>query len=170
MQVTRDTIHGATRLRTFRHIVAGRSVPVALWTPAYEMGLRPLVLIGHGGSGHKTTSLVTDLALPLVTRHHFAVAAIDGPVHGERRADWNEASPPQCLPIRDEFLALWRAGTSVDPMVADWRATIDTLAGLPDVDAEAIGWYGLSMGTVLGLPLVAAEPRIKAAVLGLWGG
>lgn len=170
MDPTKDEIRGGARLRTFRHAVAGRTVPVALWTPVHDMGPRPLVLIGHGGSGHKLTSLVTDLAMPLVTRHQFAVAAIDGPIHGERRADWNEANPPQGLPIRDAFLALWKTGASVDAMVADWRATIDVLGRLPEIDGGAIGWYGLSMGTAYGLPLVAAEPRIKAAVLGLWGG
>ena len=32
-----------------------------------------------------------------------------------------------------------------------------------------VGWWGLSMGTILGLPVVAAEPRISVAVLGLMG-
>jgi len=32
-----------------------------------------------------------------------------------------------------------------------------------------VGYWGLSMGTLLGLPLVAAEERISAAVLGLAG-
>ena len=40
---------------------------------------------------------------------------------------------------------------------------------MPEVDAGAIGWYGISMGTAYGLPFVAAEPRIRAAVLGMWG-
>lgn len=170
MHAIKNVTCGATRLRTFHHKVAGRTVPVAVWTPAHDMGPRPLVLIGHGGSGHKLTTLVTDLAIPMVERHQFAVAAIDGPIHGERRADWSDANPPQGLSIRDAFLALWKSGTSIDPMVTDWRATIDVLAREPDIDPAAIGWYGLSMGTAYGLPLVAAEPRIKAAVLGLWGG
>jgi hypothetical protein len=37
------------------------------------------------------------------------------------------------------------------------------------VGAGPLGWWGLSMGTIIGLPLVAAEPRIGAAVLGLMG-
>jgi cephalosporin-C deacetylase-like acetyl esterase len=85
-------------------------------------------------------------------------------VQGARRAAFAEG-----LPVRDEFLALWRAGGSVDPMVADWRAAIDALVTLPEADPARIAWYGVSMGTAYGLPLVAAEPRIRACALGMWG-
>lgn len=150
--------------QAFRVAVAGRSVPAVAWTPQGCPGRRPLVLIGHGGSGHKTSQLVLDAALPLVENHGFVVAAIDGPVHGERRTSFDAGAA-----VRDEFRALWAAGGSVDPMIADWRATLDHLCTLPQVDPEAIGWYGISMGTAYGLPFVASEPRIRAAVLGMWG-
>ncbi|VTU23065.1 putative dienelactone hydrolase [Variovorax sp. PBL-H6] len=144
--------------------VADRRVPAVVWTPTQHAGRRPLVLMGHGGSGHKTSQLVLDAALPLVRLHGFVVAAIDGPVHGERRA-----SPADGEQVRSEFRALWAEGGSVEPMVADWRATLDELCRMPEVDPAAIGWYGISMGTAYGLPFVAAEPRIRAAVLGMWG-
>jgi cephalosporin-C deacetylase-like acetyl esterase len=35
--------------------------------------------------------------------------------------------------------------------------------------AGAVGYWGVSMGCGLGVPLLAAEPRIRAAVLGLLG-
>lgn len=149
--------------REFFVTAEGRKVPGVLWTPAGATGRLPLMLAGHGGSGHKTSQLVLDFALPLA-RQGCAVAAIDGPVHGSRRAVFADG-----IPVRDEFLALWRAGGSVDPMVADWRAVIDALIALPELDAGTIGWYGISMGTAYGLPLLAAEPRIRAAVLGMWG-
>jgi len=141
-----------------------RRVPAVVWTPAAARGPRPLVLVGHGGSGHKTSQLVLDAAMPLVREHGFVVAAIDGPVHGERRMSLDAGEA-----VRTEFRALWAAGGSVEPMIADWRATLDHLCRMPEVDAGAIGWYGISMGTAYGLPFVAAEPRIRAAVLGMWG-
>jgi len=122
------------------------------------------VLVGHGGSGHKSCDVVLDVIRPLVLDHGIAVAAIDGPVHGDRRAE--PASPAV---VRDEFRDLWAAGGSVEAMVADWRAVLDTLCSWSEVDSAAVGYYGLSMGTAYGLPLLAAERRIAAAVIGMWG-
>ncbi|MSQ18209.1 MAG: cupin domain-containing protein [Betaproteobacteria bacterium] len=169
MEWKTDHQRSPIRERTSLLSVDGRLVPVVLWTPMSAIGRVPLVLISHGGSGHKTTPLVTDLAWPLVERHGFAVAAIDGPVHGERRADWDPANPPQGSAIRDQFFNLWRTGTSVDEVVEDWRDVLDELIAMPEIDSTAIGWYGLSMGTAYGLPLCAADERIRVAVLGLWG-
>jgi len=157
------TTEGGVTHREFTVSVQGRKVPVAVWTPAQSKGKGPLLLAGHGGSGHKNSQLILDFAIPMA-RQGCVVAAIDGPVHGARRAQFAEG-----LGVRDEFLALWRAGGSVDPTVADWRGAIDALVTLPEADANAIGWYGVSMGTAYGLPLVAAEPRIRACVLGMWG-
>ena len=52
-------------------------------------------------------------------------------------------------------------------MTADWHAALDAI--VPEADAGAVGYWGLSMGTVYGLPLASGEPRIEAAVLGLMG-
>jgi fermentation-respiration switch protein FrsA (DUF1100 family) len=40
---------------------------------------------------------------------------------------------------------------------------------LDDVANERCGYWGLSMGTILGLPFVASEARVAVAVLGLMG-
>jgi dienelactone hydrolase len=124
---------------------------------------RPLVLLGHGGSGDKST--MAGLAARLAGQEGFVVAAIDGPVHGDRRSD---GAPRE--QVLAEFRALWREGTPrVDEMAADWRAAVDYLVTLPEVDPQRIGWAGVSMGTGYGLPFVAAEPRVRAALLGMWG-
>jgi hypothetical protein len=48
--------------------------------------------------------------------------------------------------------------------------TLDALQQLGSVgDSRPVGYYGLSQGGEMGIRLVAAEPRIKAAVLGLVG-
>jgi len=68
-----------------------------------------------------------------------------------------------------DFSQAWATDpTMTDEMVADWRQVIDELEGLAP-PGRAVGYWGLSMGTLLGLPLVAAEPRITACVLGLAG-
>jgi dienelactone hydrolase len=150
--------------REFDVQAEGRRVPVVLWTPAGPAARRPLVLLGHGGSQHKTHPGIVDLASRFVGNHGFAAAAIDGPIHGARRADGLSGPAMQA-----EFLAMWKEDPRIDAMVADWRAAIDALVELDGVDAAAIGWYGVSMGTAYGLPLAAADVRIKVALLGMWG-
>ena len=144
----------------------GRTVPGILWTPPGASGSRPLVLIGHGASGSKRAGYVLSLARRLVRTRGFAAAAIDGPVHGDRRSDGGSVPG---LPLL-EFSQAWAGDpTMTDRMVADWTATLNALQAVDGVGEGPVGWWGLSMGTILGLPLVAAEERISAAVLGLMG-
>ena len=141
----------------------GRIVPVAIWH-ARDVHNAPLVLIGHGGSQHKTHPAIALWAQRLIARINAVVVAIDGPIHGQRRSDGLSGAG-----VRDEFRVMWEKDPQISAMVSDWRATIDALVGMPEVDRHAIGWFGISMGTAYGLPLIAAEPRIRAAVLGMWG-
>jgi dienelactone hydrolase len=103
-------------------------------------------------------------------RHHgFAVAAIDGPVHGARRADWDAPTTPAGSTVISDFRALWRSDPQIEEMIEDWRAALATIERTLGRPATSIGWHGLSMGTAYGLALCSAEPRIRAAVLGKWG-
>jgi len=143
----------------------GRIVPGLLWTPDAAPGPRPLVLIGHGGSLHKRVAYVVHLARHLVRRHGYAAAAIDGPNHGDRRPDGGRDP----MLVFSEFPAEWSRPASTDEMVADWQATLDALQKCSDVGDGTVGYWGLSMGAIYGLPFVAAEPRVQVAVLGLLG-
>ena len=49
----------------------------------------------------------------------------------------------------------------------DWTSTLDAVQAMDDVGDGPVGWWGLSMGTGLGVPFVAREPRIQVAVFGL---
>ena len=145
--------------------VDGRVVPGVLWTPPGAEGARPLVLIGHGATAHKRFGYVLSLARELVRGHEFAVVAIDGPGHGDRRA----IPDADQMQIFSEFLGEWTREGSTDEAVADWRATLDAVRRLPEVGDGPVGYWGLSMGTIYGLPLVAADRRIQVAVFGLMG-
>lgn len=94
----------------------------------------------------------------------FAVAAIDGPVHGARR---NDGSIDPSV-VRADFRLAWRDGIARHTMVSDWKAALDQLQLNPLLANVPVGYIGVSMGTAYGLPLLAQEPRITAAVLGLW--
>ena len=145
------------------------AVPALVWLPADATGPRPVVLIGHGAGGHKAAPIVARTA-GLVTALGLAVLSIDSPYHGDR-------TPPAEIGLtaaqRRERLGLdgWRErnARAVPQAVADWRVALDAAQALDEVGTGPAGYFGLSLGARFGLPLVAAESRIAAAVLGLFG-
>jgi dienelactone hydrolase len=151
-------------------------VPGVVWAPADATGPRPLVLLGHGGGAHKTHPSITGRASRLVLGGGYAVAAIDA--HGFA----GRPVPAEYEPLNAEIAELTAAGKPLGDAFArraviaarfavpEWQATIDALTSLDWIGADGpVGYWGISLGTALGLPLVAAEPRIAAAVLGLMG-
>lgn len=144
---------------------SGGPIPLAIWSPLAQDATH-LILAGHGGSTNKLEPYIASLATGLVRRHGCCVIAIDGPVHGDRAPSGVEPSL-----VGLEFARAWSSDAHLtDSMVRDWRETIDAAFSEGLVPAAAtVGYWGLSMGTIFGLPLVAAEPRITAAVLGLMG-
>jgi dienelactone hydrolase len=148
----------------------GQDVPAMLWLPDRPAEGRPLVLLGHGGGMHKESPFIDGLGNWLAGGSGFACLAIDLPLHGER-------TPPDevGLSVRERRsrlgLQAWRernAGAT-EQAVGDWRAAIDASRDVDPVPHGPVGYFGLSMGTRFGVPLIAAEPRISAAVLGLFG-
>jgi dienelactone hydrolase len=100
-----------------------------------------------------------------VGRHGWSVVSIDGPVHGDRGpigSDGHDANHPV---YRD----MWQNEDAVEEMIADWSSVLDALADSPDVDVSRVGYWGLSMGTMFGLPFVSSDERVKVAVLGKAG-
>lgn len=148
--------------RSFDLVCEGRLVPGVLWTPAAGEA-RGLLMLGHGGSLHKRADYILSVARRAARHHALASFAIDGPAHGDRRPDGGlDASV-----VRAEFVSSWAHDSATDEIVADWRASLDAV--LEAVGDVPVGYFGLSMGTMMGLPVVAAEPRVRAAVLGLMG-
>lgn len=153
-------IEGGLRERRFDADHGAGSVTGVLWTSADAPGRTPLVLFGHGGGGDKLGPSVL-AARDAYAARGIAVAAIDGPLHGERGPVTDSTQP--------EYAAMWQRPNVVDGMVADWRASLEGLLAMGEFEAGAVGYHGLSMGTMFGLPFVVAEPRIAAASLGLCG-
>jgi dienelactone hydrolase len=157
-----ETSMGVTE-RDFSISCNGRAVPGVLWSPQHAVAPTPLVLIGHGGSGHKREAHLISLARRFVRHNGIAAATIDGPAHGNRKPAGTDNE--SVAERRRRFIG----DRVTDMMVEDWKATLDALQKLPEIGVGRVGYWGLSMGTMFGLPLVAAEPRIEVAVLGLMG-
>ncbi|HEX5114898.1 MAG TPA: alpha/beta hydrolase [Pseudonocardiaceae bacterium] len=147
-----------------------------LWSPASGSDQAPLVLMGHGGGLHKKTPGQVSRAQQYVTAHGYTVAAIDAPGHGDRprtaqdeqaRADLHEAL---AAGESDRFrsISLHYGLALAERAVPEWRATLDALQRLPEIGTAApIGYGGgITLGTAVGIPLTAIEPRISAAIFG----
>jgi len=179
-QVAEDSEPGVTE-RRFDLEVEGQRVPGIVWTPTGARGPRPLLLQGHGGIQHKRVENILSLARRMVRNHGWAVAAIDAPAHGDRitkeQAERARERTMEAVrsgratsgrPARDDQRqAMAKAARSA---VAEWKATLDALQGLDEIDTQGpVAYWGVSMGTRYGVPLIASEPRITCAVLGLFG-
>jgi dienelactone hydrolase len=150
-------------------------IPGVLWTPEGAVGRRPLILMGHGGGQHKKAPGIVSRARRFVTECGFAAAAVDVPGHGDRPEDERYAR------IAAENQARVAGGAELAPLIADfqalvarqtvpeWRAVLDAVQELGHVGTGPVGYWGVSLGCGLGVPFVAAEPRVRAAVLGLGG-
>ncbi|MDT0399112.1 MULTISPECIES: alpha/beta hydrolase [Streptomyces] len=150
-------------------------IPGVLWTPAGAAGTRPLILMGHGGGRHKKDPGILARARRFVAECGFAVTAVDVPGHGDRPMD------EEFNRIATENQARVAAGEELAPLIAgfqalvarrtvpEWRAVLDAVQELDHVGAGPVGYWGVSLGCGLGVPFVADEPRVRAAVLGLGG-
>jgi cephalosporin-C deacetylase-like acetyl esterase len=148
-------------------------VPGVLWSPAAGSGRTPLVLMGHGGGTHKRAPAMTGRAHLLVTGAGLTVAVIDAPGHGDRpRTAYDEqeiAAMQQAMAAGEPVgpIVVRYNGRLAERAVPEWQATLDALQELPEIGADGpVGYYGLNMGTAIGVPLTAIEPRISAAVFG----
>lgn len=183
MDVVSETVEKGVIERQFTLPSGDQTVPGIAWLPEQADGPRPTILIGHGGTQHKRVPNVLGLARRFVRHLGYAAVAIDAPGHGERITDPDAAATarrnlerriasgrdsgqPAGMQMSPEEAKAWVARTTRG--VADWKATVDALLA-EDICDGRLGYWGVSMGTAIGLPFVAAEPRISAAVLGLAG-
>lgn len=146
-----------------------------LWSPTADLERTALVLMGHGGGLHKKTPELVARALHSVTTWGFAVAAIDAPGHGDRprtaddervRADLRDAMTAGETERVSTLSAAYGAALA-QRAVPEWRATVDALQRLPELGEAPIGYGGgITLGTAIGIPLTASDPRIGAAIFG----
>ncbi len=138
--------------------------PTVLFVPPGEHDSLPLVLLGHGAHLSKDDPVMQILAKGFCRNVPAAVALMDCPGHGERRAAGvtdavfetdiarRLSDPANYLEVRGDWCAV-----EVAARAADARIT------------GATGYAGFSMGAMFGLAIVADLPSVTAAVFALGG-
>ena len=150
-------------------------IPGILWTPGSVSASAPapLILLGHPGGLQKMYPRLAARARHSAAQG-YAAATIELPGSGERprsaaaeqaRNDLRRAlsagEPPGDDIVDRLVLPL------VEQAVPEWRAALDALLAMPEID----GPVGFSGGIIsIGVRLAVVEPRIQAAVLfaGSW--
>jgi len=155
---SRERAVGALREVTFEATVAGERVPGLLFVPPGE-GPWPLVLVQHPATSSKDDYFVRDVALQWAGAHGWACCGLDAPLHGER----DEHDPMSVLRDRSRFTAL------ASQFAGEVDAVVDALAARYPLDTTRMGFVGYSLGSMLGIPAVAASGRFKAAAFCLVG-
>jgi hypothetical protein len=162
--------------RDFEIEVAGEAVPGVIWTP--DGTGSACLAMGHGGSQHKKTADIRIRAVRYASRFGWVSFAIDAPGHGNRISA-EEAAVEQrrtLARLRGDADAVSLTSAAKNSYLNDlaaqavpeWRAALDAvLESDLLVEAAPIGYWGVSMGTSIGVPLLASEARFQCAVLGL---
>lgn len=137
-----------------------RDVTGSVWLPTQSSEANTLVCFGHGASGNRYQGPISDLAGRFATEAGMPALSIDGPVHGLR-----QLGPGG----REAFWPEYVREDSLTEMTNDWTRAIDATRELGQVNTTSIAYFGLSMGTMFGIPLIASRTDVSVATLGLFG-
>jgi len=121
----------------------------------------PVVILLHGLGDRKTVDYI-EAGHEHFTKSGFAVLRIDIANHGDRKEhDYD-------FDLTDGY-RYWTRDL-VAQTVFDLRRSIDLLETIEQIDADRIGYYGISLGGVIGTIFCGVDQRVKAPVIALAGG
>ncbi|MBV6643180.1 MAG: acetylxylan esterase [Cyclobacteriaceae bacterium] len=121
----------------------------------------PVVLLLHGLGDRKTVDYI-EAGHQYFIEAGYAVFRIDIDNHGDRKKyDYD-------FDLTDGY-RYWTRNL-IAQTVFDLRRSIDFLETRPEIDSSRIGYYGISLGGVIGTIFCGVDDRVKAPVIALAGG
>ncbi len=156
------------------------ALPVSVWYPAQGEGPWPTYLVGHGLGGDRSLG---SFVSRLTGDSPIAVIAIDAVAHGEHPGGVGS----DAVDLLTRFFAVDLAARYVDGLALrdNFRqSTFDKLQALalirqhpdldgdgrPEVDVDRLGYFGFSLGGIMGSELLALDDGLSLSILGMPGG
>ena len=131
------------------HVFLPKRAPPPFQTLLYFPGINAL----HQRSSDDGISALLRMADYIVRSGRALVYPIYKATH-ERQTELTSDFPATSTLFRDHVI-MWSK---------DLQRTVDYLQTRPDIDANRIGYLGLSWGSAMGTIMVATEPRLKLAI------
>ena len=157
INMTEQNVAGLRRVR-FQIKVDKEIVPGLLQIPD-KKGPFPLVFVQHPGLASKDEMYISGTAKKWAEQYGWACAALDAPGHGERALE----------NALDVLRDTEKASLMSKQFAKEITATIDTLANSFPINMNAIGYWGFSLGALLGVQACALDKRFRASVLAAAG-
>lgn len=141
--------------------VHNKRVTGLLSVPAKSDKPAPVIILLHGLGDRKTVDYI-QAGHNIFLDSGYAVLRIDVANHGNRKEHNYDFS------LTDGYRYWTRS--LVSQTVFDLRRSIDFLETRPEVDAERIGFFGISLGGIIGTIFSGVDERLKVPVIALAGG
>jgi len=129
--------------------------------PKEKSGPLPVVILLHGLGDRKTVDYI-EAGNSLLTKHGYAVLRIDVANHGDRKVYDYE------FDLTDGF-KYWTRDI-ISQTVFDLRRAVDFLETREDIDKDRIGFFGISLGGMIGTVFCGVDKRVAVPVITLAGG
>ena len=147
--------------REFRITREGqRDITGAVWLPDPGFSSDTLMCFGHGASGNRYQAPICQLAARFTKEAGMPVLSLDGPVHGLRQVGDGG---------RTAFFPEFQKNDCIAQMTEDWTCAITETKALPEISTDKLAYFGLSMGSLFGIPVLAGRNDVTVATLGLVG-
>ena len=121
----------------------------------------PVIILLHGLGDRKTVDYI-ETGNKAFTDSGYAVFRIDIDNHGERKVHDYDFS------FTDGYR--YRTRDVISQTVFDLRRAIDFLNTRAEIDSDRIGYFGISLGGIIGTIFCGVDQRVKVPVIALAGG
>lgn len=121
----------------------------------------PVVILMHGLGDNKNVDYAS-YGNTLFLKNGYAVLRIDFSGHGERKGDVYD------FDLTGKY-KYWSRDI-ISQTVFDLRRAVDFIETRKELDAQRIGYYGISLGGITGTVFCGIDDRIKVPIVALAGG